>query len=512
MISAPIGEMTNLFGIMNAGSSGKNAVDSQNPTDTFQNIMSTVSTQNNDLASDNFYNSSTDLASKADKKQVVTNDNKDDAQNLDNNQTEYKTTDAKETESGRDIDNKKVSEKAYEVSKEIEEKVSEELDISSQELEQILENLGLSAMDLLNPQNVSLLVANVKSDGDMMSLVTEEGLSDIVLNINSDIQNLVSMAADDLSIEYDAFADIMSEMTLVSNEEGKEILASLNQDVSENVLGNSADVATIAAGEKNGILDKQLVDESEKKGLLDKQLADDSEKSIADDMDAVAATSLRESTENVGSEETSYDDSHRGKGDRSEDKAGINVAGEQNLTVNQQIGDVAFDTNTVSVSDEISHVDTQDIINQITENMKLMRSNELTEMELTLNPESLGNIHLTVATKEGNVTAQLEAQNESVRAALELQIQQIKENLEAQGVKVTAVEVTVASHSFEQNLEQGDDSNDAMDKEQEKLRKATRRLNISELLADDNIEGLDEEEAITASMMAADGNTMDYKA
>lgn len=498
MISAPIGEMTNLFGIMNAGSSGKNAVDFQNPTDTFQNIMSTVSTQNNDLASDNFYNSSTDLASKADKKQVVTNDNKDDAQNLDNNQTEYKTTDAKETESGRDIDNKKVSEKADEVSKEIEEKVSEELDISTQELEQILENLGLSAMDLLNPQNVSLLVANVKSDGDMMSLVTEEGLSDIVLNINSDIQNLVSMAADDLSIEYDAFADIMSEMTLVSNEEGKEILASLNQDVSENVLGNSADVATVAAGEEKVIINKDLVDSTEESNV--------------EDVDAVAATSLRESTENVGSEETSYDDSHRGKGDRSEDKAGINVAGEQNLTVNQQTGDVAFDPNTVSVSDEISHVDTQDIINQITENMKLMRSNELTEMELTLNPESLGNIHLTVATKEGNVTAQLEAQNESVRAALELQIQQIKENLEAQGVKVTAVEVTVASHSFEQNLEQGDDSNDAMDKEQEKLRKATRRLNISELLADDNIEGLDEEEAITASMMAADGNTMDYKA
>lgn len=498
MISAPIGEMTNLFGIMNAGSSGKNAVDFQNPTDTFQNIMSTVSTQNNDLASDNFYNSSTDLASKADKKQVVTNDNKDDAQNLDNNQTEYKTTDAKETESGRDIDNKKVSEKADEVSKEIEEKVSEELDISTQELEQILENLGLSAMDLLNPQNVSLLVANVKADGDMMSLVTEEGLSDIVLNINSDIQNLVSMAADDLSIEYDAFADIMSEMTLVSNEEGKEILASLNQDVSENVLGNSADVATVAAGEEKVIINKDLVDSTEESNV--------------EDVDAVAATSLRESTENVGSEETSYDDSHRGKGDRSEDKAGINVAGEQNLTVNQQTGDVAFDPNTVSVSDEISHVDTQDIINQITENMKLMRSNELTEMELTLNPESLGNIHLTVATKEGNVTAQLEAQNESVRAALELQIQQIKENLEAQGVKVTAVEVTVASHSFEQNLEQGDDSNDAMDKEQEKLRKATRRLNISELLADDNIEGLDEEEAITASMMAADGNTMDYKA
>ena len=90
----------------------------------------------------------------------------------------------------------------------------------------------------------------------------------------------------------------------------------------------------------------------------------------------------------------------------------------------------------------------------------------------------------------------------------------LKENLEQAGVKVNAVEVSVESHAFERNLDEQGQNNgqEAKEEEEKRLRKATRRLNINDLFADDNSVELSEEESLTAEMMQADGNVMDYKA
>ena len=135
----------------------------------------------------------------------------------------------------------------------------------------------------------------------------------------------------------------------------------------------------------------------------------------------------------------------------------------------------------------------------------------VTELNMQLNPENLGTVHLNVAAKNGQITAQLITQNESVQAALEAQIAMVKESLEAQGVKVEAIEVTVSSHGFEQNLEQGNDSNQQQEEVNEGLKKATRKLNLGDILMNGALDEVSEEDAVTVSMMQADGNTMDYK-
>ena len=155
--------------------------------------------------------------------------------------------------------------------------------------------------------------------------------------------------------------------------------------------------------------------------------------------------------------------------------------------------------------------DAEEILSQVKDQIKANFTGEMTELQMQLNPENLGTVNLSVASRGGNVTAQLHVQNDSVLQALEAQIAQIKESLEAQGVKVNAIEVMVSSHGFEQNLEQGNDSNDQQEEVNENLRKATRKLNLNGGLTDEIIEELDEAEALSAEMMAADGNSMDYK-
>ena len=146
------------------------------------------------------------------------------------------------------------------------------------------------------------------------------------------------------------------------------------------------------------------------------------------------------------------------------------------------------------VVDETSAVNEVDIVRQVVEQIKVTTTQQLSSIEVMLNPENLGKVHVAVTAKQGIVTAQLTAQNEQVKAALENQMTALKEQFNNEGVKVEAVEITVQSHGFEseQNLE-GNNSNQA---QQEK--KSHRKLDLSSL------EGLDESDMTSEEIRAKD--------
>ena len=164
-------------------------------------------------------------------------------------------------------------------------------------------------------------------------------------------------------------------------------------------------------------------------------------------------------------------------------------------------------------------VDTESIMKQLADYVKVRQGSELTEMEMQLHPASLGNVHIQLATKGGVVTAQITTQNEAVKNAIESQVVQLKDNLEEQGVKVEAVEVSVASHEMEKNLDQSgqqqqnEQQNNATGSIQ-RIRRANINLNLynSEEEALEEASGLDDAARIAMEMMTANGNTMDLLA
>ena len=94
-----------------------------------------------------------------------------------------------------------------------------------------------------------------------------------------------------------------------------------------------------------------------------------------------------------------------------------------------------------------TEIDAQRILEQITESIKVDISNELSEVNLKLHPESLGNVSVKIsANHEGILTAHFTAQNESVKAIIESQAVVLREALESKGVTVEAIEVAVQSH------------------------------------------------------------------
>lgn len=158
-----------------------------------------------------------------------------------------------------------------------------------------------------------------------------------------------------------------------------------------------------------------------------------------------------------------------------------------------------------------SQIDAFELIEQIARNVRVTISVQTTSMEMQLNPEHLGKIYLNVTEKEGAVRAQLVAQNEAVKEALETQAVELRQSLHQQGVKVDAIEITVSTHEFEQNLEQNAKQEEQMQQQREENRQQTKRnLNLNDL---DGLTGLmTEEEQLAASIMQDNGNQVDLTA
>jgi len=152
--------------------------------------------------------------------------------------------------------------------------------------------------------------------------------------------------------------------------------------------------------------------------------------------------------------------------------------------------------------------DVENIMNQITEYMRIEANPDLTEMELQLQPEALGTVKIHMTAKEGVITAQFTTENESVKAVIEAQAVQLKENLNNQGIKVEAVEVTVANQGFNRSFAENGDSTGGYE---EPKKKGVRRIQLTDEISIEDME-LSEEDRIAAEMMEMNGNTVDYTA
>ena len=332
----------------------------------------------------------------------------------------------------------------------IKNKIKETMDVSDEDIENAMEQLGIGIVDLLDPQSVTDLVIALSGNSDSLEFLTD---ASAVANLE-DIINTVDEVTQNLTETYNI--DITSVKDIVKDFE------------------NDSDEAVASEQPVN----KQITDYQD-----DKQ----NEKAVTEDTKESITDVIAEKTE-VKSEAAFTDEKKNDSDTHLQDK---NNDGIEKITSDMtQSIQKAFS----EVVDETSAVNEVDIVRQVVEQIKVTTTQQLSSIEVMLNPENLGKVHVAVTVKQGIVTAQLTAQNEQVKAALENQMTALKEQFNNQGVKVEAVEITVQSHGFEseQNLE-GNNSNQA---QQEK--KSHRKLDLSSL------EGLDESDMTSEEIRAKD--------
>ncbi|MCR4936622.1 MAG: flagellar hook-length control protein FliK [Lachnospiraceae bacterium] len=387
--------------------------------------------------------------------------------------------DAKEADNEAEISGEKAG-KAKKAVSDILKGTAETLDIDLEELEKIMEQLGLTAADLLQPENINLLAAEVLSDGNTLSLITDAGAYDAAKQIGNLVSDILKEA--DISPEdIEFFEENLAAFEPV--EVWSDADAAKGADDVIKMTRNATDdnIAVTAAG-------------AEVQGQADASL---SQKGAGQ-------------TDNKNGNSSSHSDNRRDT--RFSDRVSeVNI---QN--VNSGINTADADA-LVSASDEqnIPRTYLEDYsktVDQVLNHIKANVTEDFKSLEMSLHPASLGNVAVNLVSRNGVLTAEFTTQTDAARAALESQLAVLKENLEQQGVKIEAVEVTVSSHAFEENLEQGNNgSSDAEADERERLRRATRRIDLGPF-GEDGLEDISEADMVTADMMRSDGNRMDYRA
>lgn len=352
-------------------------------------------------------------------------------------------------------DNKDVTDTVKEVCEDIKDAIKEEFDVSDEDIKAAMELLGLTALDLLSTAKVAELIEQLTGT-DALTLITNEDMMQSFNNI--------------INVVDEANADIAGMLGVKTEEVGI-------------VLGQN-DIAPVVNSEDTAKQDN--VKEADAKN------ADDNINQTVDNQESLSEVLAKKiTTESDG----------KAKNNMSESNEANNKVTYADVADNM-ISNIT-DTFADIITEDISTVKEADIVNQVIDSVKLMASRELTSMEVMLNPEHLGSVHITVTARNGIVSAQIAAQNEQVKTALENQMVTLREQFESQGLKVDAVEITVMAHSFEAGQNFGQSESERKQGES----KVHRKLDLSSF--DDELE---EDLESTAPAPKAEGSSVEYLA
>lgn len=352
----------------------------------------------------------------ADNKLSVPIAEKSDAQTAKSSSQDVNAADAGSNNKAQSVngaDKNELNDKVNEAVQDVKDTIKDELDVSDEDIAKAMEVLGMTATDLLSVVKVTELVGELTGT-DAITLITDD---DMLSRLTS-VLDVVNAAQQDIADMSGVNVEDVSDVIATANTE-----ADVNKDVTDNVVSNNQPAA------------------------IEESLSDMLAKKITTDGSAKQQNNAGEQNHNT--------------------ETYVSVADNMIQSMSDSFADI--------ITEDTAYVSEADIVNQVIDQIKLTSGKELTSIEVMLNPERLGSVHVTVSAKNGILTAQIAAQNEQVKTALENQMTTLRENFENQGIKVDAVEITVMTHQFEAGQNFGQNESERKQSE----RKLNKKLDLS---------------------------------
>lgn len=386
------------------------------------------------------------------------------------------------------------------------EQLKQLLGISDEELLAGMESIGIQSADLLKSDNMAQLLTAIAGDGEAISFVTNEDLYAALQEMTATVENVSSQLLEDTGLTQEELDVLLEKLAQMEDGTIEEAVPSAGMDEELAMPDTVSKDAALSQEAVPVVIVEENVKPQQTKTLENQQTQNQYEE-------------LPENQQENPTEGAVKVQPQKSEHDAHGQEKSNDFNGQQSAVQNfgENLNESAQVTAESAVSYTSENVDS--ILKQLADFVKIIRNENLTEMELQLHPASLGTVNVSLVTKGGAVTAEFTAQNEAVRAAIESQVSQLITNLEEQGVKVEAVEVSVASHQMERNLEE-DSKNDQSRQEQEERQRiqGTRRnsINFNSFVDGDEIveemQEVDDATRIAMEMMAANGNSMDLMA
>lgn len=370
-------------------------------------------------------------------------------------------------------------------------KVAEDLGVDEEAVRTAMEILGITAFGLMDPQNLAQLTVELTGASTPEDLLLQPQFVDLM----QDMQSISGELMDQLDLMPEEMQKLLAQMDTLETPQVLED-ASFAEVMNQAAEQNAQPDVTVNA---DNVQSDEIVD---------------TDASIQPG-DANVVEPVAEEAKQSGQFSSDNDGSNAENLAQRENE--VHAADRTDAHVTEQTPEMVFTTDQILnesmvQAEDISYlpIDTMDLIEQFAENVKVTVAENASSMEMQLNPENLGKVYLQISSEQGSVRAQIAASNEAVKAALEIQVAELRETLEQSGIKVDSIEVTVASHEFERNLEQGQSREFEEGQRQQEQQSQRRNINLSSL--DELSSLMTEEEALVAQIMKDNGNSVDLTA
>ncbi len=368
------------------------------------------------------------------------------------------------------------------------------LNISDEELEGVMETLGLTNLDLLDPQTIPQIVTEV-NDTDISAVISDEALSNTVQELMGEVRTTVAQVAQELNMTPQEF----------------EAAVEAAQMVPEEQVPVETQEFQLEGPQENLISDDKTTPVREEAVRTPAEAADRATRAVDRPDGQPEGNEIRVEVERTDAPQTRHDDGSRQEQHHEGGQPHINVF-QQNLT--NAVNETLNSNSTSDIDPVLTYQEVREVMNQIQSAVRLRVTAETQSMEMQLNPANLGRVGLQIVSRAGAITAQFEATNATVKEALESQVAELRRQLEDQGIKIEKVEVTLREQGFEGNFLNDQQQNQNMENGSTN-RSRTRRILFNPDEDDEVVEGVngvDEAEALTRRMMKLSGNRVDFMA
>jgi flagellar hook-length control protein FliK len=411
---------------------------------------------------------------------------------------------------------------------EIREELKSKLGISDEELDNLLDSMGLVIQDLMQPQNLVAVVGELTGNTDSLGMLLDENISSILSNANDVVQSLTKEIGMDVSnilaltepkdneITLEEVTFELQELGFTLEDVTPEVFENLPKELQQKIQELNANPVSEPVEEDQ--VEVTVVTEtavvSNAEAEVEELPVDGTEEMVEPEAEVVTTTDSSEtpdeSTKN-GTDQAKEELLDRSLAERDPSPTVFHSS----ATFTQTMESVSVEATTTTTT--TSQIDVQRMITDIVNQAKVTITEEVQTMEMVLNPEHLGKLFMEVTVKDGQISAKIYTENEAVKNALENQLVVFKENMNQQGMKIDAVEVSVGTHEFERNLEERASDQERRDAEnlmqQDKNNQKNGRMRNIDLNNLDNLQGLmSEEEQLVAQIMKDNGNTVNYMA
>ena len=423
---------------LNIGNSAKDTVQAQQPAD--KNTAQPADTVNTDTSADNQQPGTDSTQQVQQDGQADTNSS---SGNVSQDGTDVKNTDA-------------ALESAGVVNNAIKEAVKDITGLDDEALAEIMAALGMSFTDLLDMGNLKQFVMLINNTSDITDLLMDESmmsqlnnLADVIADI--DIEALTGMSESD-------FAQLLQDIangSLTGTGSGEGILQ-------EAGMGQAADktVTVEFVNEEDAQVTVNQEDTAQY-AATGKEAANSKETAVQEDNQQgnakLASGREQAGTDNAGNAENFKQGTGSQAGGAMAENAQpeARVAHEENFNHQagfiQNLAQAAADVQDSPMPQQANMQTMINIVNQVVEQIKVTMGKEMTNMQLQLNPESLGKVLVSVTSNHGVMTANFTVQSEEAKEALQSQMFALREALESRSLKVDAVEVEVSDFTFSQS-------------------------------------------------------------